>query len=864
MRGQLLKHSCQYRCENDMSASVIMPKYCTCDSTCLFLGDCCYDYLMKCDPRNLSFDVAIAEQANIFRRYAGQSSCNEVYVYGTEYSRKRHIRIVDGCPHSPNTDVYDEYCRNENEYLTFANYVPIVAQGIPYLNIYCAACHGVKLKDIDPITEVSPVLCHTEIVNPEYILYHFYPNFRCESVTVDPLVTFTKLTYRIAENCVFNIDSPMRYCTSGKYMEECFAYKTAPGQCFTSKSDACKACSRDLNSTIKQPLSGRNPQVTPLQSIHMDFFKFIKTYNQAGVCDKLQFSGKPGNRCLVKKCQPGFRLHDGQCISTNQSTSCLEPHENPYSKEYNVADLFRPVLLVIVEHWVIRPIKYDPTYRFRETIFKAARPCSEVQQKVYRIILQEINQDGSKCYLIYSTALSYQLMDQMLESGEIERHLFPGSRVLKMAAINHDPVVGLRCSRGSGSYVLTHKVRNSINKMEFRSRESERIVSSNRDPLVIVKDIGYRQPTYHVLFCKLNYGRDGCSLNNKDSYSIYENCPKYELTALPRSWSIFMTLKSGEALRNVDYLYSKTGNVLVCADLYDQKYADKFSERIGIAVSTCYSVSILCLLATFLIHLRYPPLRTLPGLMLMNLIIALLLAQLIYVMNSFKLFASKQLVCKIMASAQHYFWLASFAWMLCLSFDIFQCFSATSSTVKTYLRTTYYKYMSVGWLVPILIPLTAIIMDNMDLPSSGYDSTVCWLSGTNSVLYLFALPVLSIVTINIVLFVGSVYRLGVLLKNAAYVGRKEDNKQRLIQCVKLSSWMGISWLFGIIPNVLDLKALWYVFAVTNAFQGVHIFFAFGITGRARVLMKKGHQAQNTTSVALSPSVPTVSSNVASE
>ena len=217
-----------------------------------------------------------------------------------------------------------------------------------------------------------------------------------------------------------------------------------------------------------------------------------------------------------------------------------------------------------------------------------------------------------------------------------------------------------------------------------------------------------------------------------------------------------------------------------------------------------------------------------------------------------------------MASTQHYFWLASFSWMLCLSLDIFQCFSASCSTVKAYMRSTYYKYMTAGWLLPITIPQTAVIMDSIGLASIGYDSTACWLSGTKSVLYLFALPVLTIVTINIVLFVASVYRLSVLLTNAAYVGRKEDNKHSLIQCIKLSSWMGISWLFGIIPNILDLEALWYIFAVANAFQGVHIFFAFGITGRARVLMTKGQQRrQNTTSVALSSSVPTVSGNVGS-
>ena len=506
---------------------------------------------------------------------------------------------------------------------------------------------------------------------------------------------------------------------------------------------------------MKRPNVRTDELHTPYETTHVDFFKFVKTRNHAAVCEELQNSAKPGNRCLVKKCQPGFRLHDGHCIYVNHSTSCLEPHENAFSDEYSVADLFRAAPLVVIKGGIKRLVTEEPAYQYRENILKGTESCSEVKQKVYRVLLGEMNQDETKCYLIYSTVLSYQSIVQVMESGEIERHLFPKSRLVKMVLINHDPVIDLNCSGDSGSYVLTPKIRNSIYKMEFQSRESDRIIISNRDPLATVRDMRTRKTIYHVLFCRLSSGRDGCSLDSS-RYSIYESCPKYELTTLPNSWSLSMTLKNGELLQNVDYLYSEIGNVLVCADLYDQTYTDKFPGSMGIAVSTCYSMSLVCLLATLFIHLRYPPLRTLPGLMLMNLIIALFLAQLIYLMNSFRIFTGNQAFCKSMAPAQHYLWLASFAWMLCLSLDIFQCFSASSPTVKTYMRITYYKYMSVGWLVPIPIPLTAIIMDIMGIASIGYDSTLCWLSGTKSVLYLFAFPVLSIVSINIILFVGCV------------------------------------------------------------------------------------------------------------
>ena len=609
MRNKLLHYSCQSRCENETGSGISSSEYCKCDPICLFLGDCCYDYLMKCDPRKLSFEEAIIEQANEFRRHAGQSSCS--LLFKTEYDRYRRIYVVDGCPIDKSTDFYDTYCRNQSG--TFANYLPVVARGIPYLNVYCAACHGVMLKDIDVVIGNSTVLCQTHFSESEYPLFHFYPSFVCAFVTLKHLVKYTTLMKRIREKCLKNIDPPIRYCLGGKYQEECYAYKTAYGERFTAKNRACVACSLNGNTTIEPPQWWMIPLGPVYSKMRVQFFRFSETYANADVCEELQFWGKPGNRCLVKKCQPGFRLHDGHCISVNHSTSCLEPHENAFSDVYNVADLFRPALLVIIEHGVKRQTLEEHTDLFREKIVNAAEPCSEIHQNVYHLHLREMNQDGSRCYLIYSTALSYQSIVQMMESGEIERHLFPGSRLIKVAVTNHDPVMGLSCSGDSGSYVLTHSMRNSVLEMEFQSRESDRIVFSNGDPLVTIKDMKNRKITHHVLFCRISLGKNGCSLTNNHLYSTYENCPKYELTALPNSWSLSMTLKGGERLRNVDYLYSEIGNVLVCADVYDQTYANKLS---GIVSSNYFSASLLYLLATFLAHLRSPPLHTLPGSML--------------------------------------------------------------------------------------------------------------------------------------------------------------------------------------------------------------------------------------------------------
>ena len=441
------------------------------------------------------------------------------------------------------------------------------------------------------------------------------------------------------------------------------------------------------------------------------------------------------------------------------------------------------------------------------------------------------------------------------------RTLLPNVPIQRMVVMNHDPVAGMACSTRVYPKPISHLENTNGSLLEFRTRALDRVFVSNRDPVIISsKGNSGQEDEIWVLLCKLKE-TPGCKVKNKNTYSKYESCPKYELKTLPAFWAKFITMNNGEKILAKEFMKTADGHVLVCAEEYEDMY-DNFTEsKLAIVVSTCYSVSLLCLLTTFMIHVRYHSLRTLPGLMLMNLIAALFLAQLMYLLNSFGLFLGEPIFCHVMATAQHYFWLASFAWMACMSLDIFNCLSASCATVNTYNSTKYYKYVLAGWLAPSPIPLVPAVLTLTNPGGISYDYTRCWLAGPRAVLYLFALPVLSIVVANIILFICSVCRLCALLQNAAYVGRKEDKKQRLSQCIKLSSWMGISWLFGIVPNFLDVDALWYVFAIANALQGVHIFFAFGITGRARALMRRDTHQHMTASAAAHTSVHSISASV---
>ena len=786
------------------------------------------------------------------------------------------VRMVRGCPKKSTNQAHVNLCNGRSKYRSMATFIPVVADGVLFFNAYCADCHGIAMTKIQILSDAYAARCSfstkstsfkDDATQSEWV--PFRQDIICPRTIVNPNKKFTMIWERAADFCDCNTIRHKDDCPSTIYSNECLAYRAISENNSIAKNDACSACFHERNmrqpAVIKYPhcvtnsgsnSGGNSGRFVEEYTSMTQIFKFSPSL-KSRKCPVLYDTGRPGNLCLVKTCQPGYRLYSGKCMSPVETMACFHPHEDYLSPHYHIADLYRPVFLIFMKH---QEWKRYELGEFEQSLYKllsGSKPCTLLKQKIYRDLIFDKLPLHTQCRLLPLAALSFTNVVQQVESGIYNGGQFGSASGFKFAVINHDPVAGLNCSGNIGYEVITHRINTSFWTLEFRTRNINKIIASNSDPMIISKRGGKPGLQKWVLFCQPNDNRDSCHWRNNEISGSFETCPKYELTSLPK----FM---KGNQTTVTHQQSSHKQSIFLCSDAYDEQYADTPSHIMVIVVMACYIVSLLCLLTTFCIHVRYRSLRTLPGLMLMNLIVALFIAQLIYIMNSFKPFQKHPNLCQTMAAVQHYFWLASFVWMACMSLDIFSCLSASCTTVKTYSAAKYCKYVLIGWMAPLPVPIMTITLTNMDLGQYGYDLTLCWLSGGNAVLLVFALPALAIVCFNLVLFVGSVCRLSLLMKNAAYVGRKEDNKRRLIQCAKLSSWMGISWLFGIVPNFLDIEALWYVFGVANAFQGVHIFAAFGFSGKARELMKRGREEKtsfrDSNSTALR-SLPSISQDV---
>ena len=207
-----MTRSCYKRCNESRPRS--MQTECMCDTYCMFIGDCCYDYLMKCDKRALDMKSALTEQSNFYQHFKPYSSCK------TNYLKKKPISYMLQVSSCPNADVDPGLkCLCEEDW---AWYIPVIARGVLFRNVYCAACHGIRLQEVTIVMSVRNITCNQYDPGTEFVPFQHF--FQCTCPALDIANKFQALP-RFQTPCLCN-DSYAIYseCDDVKFKEECNAY----------------------------------------------------------------------------------------------------------------------------------------------------------------------------------------------------------------------------------------------------------------------------------------------------------------------------------------------------------------------------------------------------------------------------------------------------------------------------------------------------------------------------------------------------------------------------------------------------------------------------------------------------------------
>ena len=136
-----------------------------------------------------------------------------------------------------------------------------------------------------------------------------------------------------------------------------------------------------------------------------------------------------------------------------------------------------------------------------------------------------------------------------------------------------------------------------------------------------------------------------------------------------------------------------------------------FMEKAPGFVSTIASFLSICALAiTLLTFALFSSLRNLPGCNTINLIIALMIAQILFLSQSLIIVTRSQ-VCLMFALGIHFFYLASFFWMNVMAFDLWKTFHKGFSLYIYDIRERLPLYALYAWGMPVIIVLIGIILD---------------------------------------------------------------------------------------------------------------------------------------------------------
>ena len=196
--------------------------------------------------------------------------------------------------------------------------------------------------------------------------------------------------------------------------------------------------------------------------------------------------------------------------------------------------------------------------------------------------------------------------------------------------------------------------------------------------------------------------------------------------------------------------------------------------------------------------------------------------------------------CVFVAVALHYFYLTVFSWNNIMAWDIYKTFG--QRTILSHIRSKrlhYPRYLAYGYGVPAIVVVVACLAEyTRAVPnvSMGYGGgRGCWIGSPCGSFVFFFVPMLFVTLSNLILYVLTIASIHYVSTVVESTKHKDRGKDDLYIYVKIFCALGFTWIFGILPTVVDgpLEEVFVLcFVVFQSLQGVLLFSVF--TANCRV------------------------------
>ncbi|XP_009070885.1 PREDICTED: G-protein coupled receptor 64-like [Acanthisitta chloris] len=250
-----------------------------------------------------------------------------------------------------------------------------------------------------------------------------------------------------------------------------------------------------------------------------------------------------------------------------------------------------------------------------------------------------------------------------------------------------------------------------------------------------------------------------------------------------------------------------------------------FISYIGCGLSAIFlSVTLVTYIAFEKIRRDYP------SKILIQLCAALLLLNLVFLLDSWIALYDTRGLCIAVAVFLHYFLLVSFTWM---GLEAFHMYLALVKVFNTYVRKYILKFCVVGWGLPAVVVsiVLAVSPDNYGLITTGKVSIngpdeFCWIKN-RIVFYITAVGYFCVIfLINISMFIVVLIQLCRIKKKKQLGAQRKTSIQDLRSVAGLTFLLGITWGFAFFTVN---EVFTYLFTIFNTLQGFFIFIFYCVT-----------------------------------
>ena len=775
-------------CANDRD----VPRYCHCDTACTFYDDCCIDYKDACSSDEDEFQEILASRD--IREADLQCILLDLESYWMVSRCNKDLGIVK------------ERCENAICNDTLSR-VPVTdSAGISYRNMYCAACHNVETSDLtaweatlnceeiwthysdDDIADMMCGMynCSLSLAPPISSALHVSTERRCQ-----PSDNFDE-TGDSCENYTALLDFEGKiyknpHCLLGSGNETVFEITCGGGlipryiMSYDFGSDYTSELIPPI--LIEIPFSGNGVPLSiildfgsPGKSSSMKILQFSEVIKEKTVnCPKGEVfvahkSGSSGD-CVPVSCPDGLKLQDGYCIPDTFVKCDMNSGNNT----------------IILKARLINASGFCEGRVFRNTGLLLKRLLGENMLSEFNIINESVvcNDDFEG-----TVDVSYTAITTVDVFDVVQDHL--GSITSNSPPSISNDINKLEITKSCLNPDFEYRCNS-----DWISDNKYSLVPTNTSYFVLFNETGEWIGVDAIIF-RIQYERENMDSKLLKSLDVkichinsYLSCPYLTMNAslfdMTNSTSEIKYLPNGRILKSTEYIISDD-QILVC-NFFNQSGLINVTEIVTFFeysnAQTIVSIiggvfSLIAIILTFTTYAVFAILRNRASRLIMNLVIALFLGQFLLMVGGNQ--TQNPTTCFSIAVIAHYAWLAAFAWMNAVAFDLDRTFGHPDNlqTVSEGKKSLF-RYMAYAWGSPLLIVIPCTIVHFCQCSKMNFQygsNSACWISDGTANLLTFGVPAAVFLLCNGVLFGHTVAGIRSAKKGTARIHKDQTTLKR--------------------------------------------------------------------------------------